>query len=161
MAQNFTNVVETLTNFGATFNPGDLGITFGLPLQFLLDAIGAPANALSALNSSALAFVTAVQTGDPLGAAAALIGAPGAIANGFLNGQTFISLPTLPVTVTVAGQPLLTLNSVAEVPLGGLLTPLSPIQLGGGGGPLPGTQIGGLIPGLLSFGSQLAAVITP
>jgi len=33
--------------------------------------------------------------------------------------------------------------------------------LGGGGGPLPGTQIGGFIPGLLSFGSQLAAVITP
>jgi PE family len=161
MAQNFTNLVETLTNFGATFNPGNLGITFGLPLQFLLDAIGAPANGLSALNSSALAFVTAVQTGDPLGAAAALIDAPAAIANGFLNGQTFISLPTLPVTVTVAGQPLLTLNSVAEIPLGGLLTPLSPIVLGGGGGPLPGTQIGGLIPGLLSFGSELAAAITP
>jgi hypothetical protein len=161
ISQNFTNVVTALTNFGATFNPGDLGITFGLPLQVLLDAIGAPANALSALNSSALAFVTAVQTGDPLGAAAALIGAPGAIANGFLNGQTFISLPTLPVTVTVDGVPLLTLNSVAEIPLGGLLTPLSPIVLGGGGGPLPGTQIGGFIPGLLSFGSQLAAVITP
>jgi hypothetical protein len=63
--------------------------------------------------------------------------------------------------VTVAGQPLLTLNSVAEIPLGGLLTPLSPIVLGGGGGPLPGTQIGGLIPGLLSFGSELAAAITP
>jgi len=161
ISQNFTNLINTLTDFGATLNPGNLGITFGLPLQFLLDAIGAPANALSAMNSSALAFVTAVQTGDPLGAAAALLGAPGAVANGFLNGQTFISLPTLPVTITVLGSPLLTLNSVAEIPLGGLLTPLSPIVLGGGGGPLPGTQIGGLIPGLLSFGSQLAAAITP
>src|ERR1700731_853133 len=161
ISQNFTNLINTLTDFGATLNPGNLGITFGLPLQFLLDAIGAPANALSAMNSSALAFVTAVQTGDPLGDAAALLGAPGAVANGFLNGQTFISLPTLPVTITVLGSPLLTLNSVAEIPLGGLLTPLSPIVLGGGGGPLPGTQIGGLIPGLLSFGSQLAAAITP
>ncbi|OBH04135.1 hypothetical protein A5696_05600 [Mycobacterium sp. E2699] len=161
MAQNFTNVVTALTNFGSTFNPGDLGITFGLPLQVLLDGIGAPANALSALNSSAQAFVTAVQSGDPLGAAAALIDAPAVVANGFLNGQTFISLPPLPVTVTAGGLPLLTLNSVAEVPLGGLLTPLSPLVLGGGGGPLPGTPIGGLIPGLLSFGSQLAAAITP
>lgn len=161
ISQNFTNLITTVTDFGSTLNPGNLGITFGLPLQVLLDGIGAPANALSALNSSAQAFVTAVQSGDPLGAAAALIDTPAVVANGFLNGQTFISLPTLPVTVTVAGSPLLTLNSVAEVPLGGLLTPLSPLVLGGGGGPLPGTPIGGFIPGLLSFGSQLAAAITP
>ncbi|WP_082974732.1 PE family protein [Mycobacterium sp. 1245805.9] len=160
MSQNFTNVVNALTNFGVTLNPGNFEITFGLPLQFLLDAVGAPANGLSALNSSALAVVTAVQSGEPLGAAAALIGAPGAIANGFLNGQTFISLPTLTVTVTSEGVPVLAIPSVAEIPLGGLLTPLSPV-VDNVLGPLPGTQIGGLIPGLLSFGSQLAAVITP
>lgn len=160
ISQNFTNVVSTLTNFGVALNPGNFEITFGLPLQVLVDAIGAPANALSALNSSAVAFVTAVQTGDPLGAAAALFGAPGAIANGFLNGQTFISLPTLTVTVTSDGLPLLDIPSVAELPLGGLLTPLSPV-VDNVLGPLPGTQIGGLIPGLLSFGSQLAAAITP
>ncbi len=161
ISQNFTNVVSTLTNFGATFNPGDLGINFGLPLQVLLDGIGAPANALSALNSSAQAFVTAVQSGDPLGAAAALIDAPAVVANGFLNGQTFISLPALTTTVTAGGLPVLDLTATAELPLGGLLTPLSPVVLGGGLGPVPGTPIGGFIPGLLSFGSQLAAAITP
>jgi hypothetical protein len=161
MAQNFTNLVDTVTNFGATFNPGNLGITFGLPLQVVFDGIGAPVNALSALNSSEVAFVGAVQTGNVSAAAAALLDAPAVVANGFLNGQTFISLPTLPVTVTVGGLPLLTLDSVAELPLGGLLTPLSPVVLGGGGGPLPGTPIGGFIPGLLSFGSELAAAITP
>jgi hypothetical protein len=161
MAQNFTNLVDALTNFGSTFNPGNLGITFGSPLQVLFDGIGAPVNALSALNSTGVAFAGAVQTGDLAGAAAAVLDAPAVVANGFLNGQTFISLPTLPVTVTVGGIPLLTLDSVAELPLGGLLTPLSPVVLGGGGGPLPGTPIGGFIPGLLSFGSELAAAITP
>ncbi|ORV82718.1 hypothetical protein AWC11_02260 [Mycobacterium interjectum] len=161
MAQNFTNVVDTLTNFGSTFNPGTLGITFGLPLQLVFDGIGAPANALSALNSSAQAFVTAVQTGDPMGAAAALIDAPANVVNGFLNGQTFLSLPPLTTTVTSGGFPLLDLTATAELPLGGLLTPLSPVTLGGGLGVVPGTPIGGLIPGLLSFGSQLAAAITP
>ena len=161
VAQNFTNLVDAVTNFGSTFNPGNLGITFGLPLQVLFDGIGAPVNALSALNSTGVAFAGALQTGDLAGAAAAVLDAPAVVANGFLNGQTFISLPTLPVTVTVGGIPLLTLDSVAELPLGGLLTPLSPVVLGGGGGPLPGTPIGGFIPGLLSFGSELAAAITP
>jgi len=161
MAQNFTNLVDAVTNFGATFNPGNLGITFGLPLQFLFDGIGAPVNALSALNSTGVAFAGAVQAGNASAAAAALLDAPAAVANGFLNGQTFISLPTLPVTVTIGGVPFLTLDSVAELALGGLLTPLSPVVLAGGGGPLPGTPIGGFIPGLLSFGSELAAAITP
>ncbi|OBF51000.1 hypothetical protein A5787_07695 [Mycobacterium sp. 852002-50816_SCH5313054-b] len=161
MAQNFTNVIDTLTNFGSTFNPGNLGITFGLPLQLVFDGIGAPANALSAMNSSAQAFVTAVQTGDPMGAAAALIDAPANVVNGFLNGQTFLSLPPLTTTVTAGGFPLLDLTATAELPLGGLLTPLSPVTLGGGLGAVPGTPIGGIIPGLLSFGSQLAAAITP
>ncbi|MCV7381528.1 hypothetical protein BST11_21320 [Mycobacterium alsense] len=162
MAQNLTNVINAVTNFGATFNPGNLAIDFGLPLQLLVDGIGAPANALSALNSSAVAFVTAAQTGNASAAALALLDAPANIANGFLNGQTLIDLPEFDVTVTAGGVPLTTLSSVAGLPLGGLLTPLSPVILGGpGGGPLPGTPLGGLIPGLLSFGQQLAAAITP
>ncbi len=48
----------------------------------------------------------------------------------------------------------------ASLPLGGLLTPLSPV-ISDILGPLPGTQIGGLIPGLLSFESELASAITP
>jgi PE family len=161
VAQHVTNVVDTLTNFGSTLNPGNLAITFGLPLQVVFDGIGAPGNALSALNSSAVAFVGAVQTGDPLGAAAALLDTPAVVANGFLNGQTFISLPPVTTTVTVGGIPPLDLTSTAELPLGGLLTPLSPVVLGGGGGAIPGTPIGGFIPGLLSFGSELAAAIAP
>ncbi|OBJ60604.1 PE family protein [Mycobacterium sp. 1423905.2] len=159
MAQNFTNVLTTVTDFGATFNPGNLGVTFGLPLQVLFDGIGAPINALSAANSSATALASAVQTGDLAGAAAAFLTAPANVANGFLNGQTLIDLPPLTINVTAGGFPVTALSSTAELPLGGLLTPLSPIVLGGGLGPVPGTQIGGIIPGFLSFGSQLAQAI--
>ncbi|QNI06890.1 PE family protein [Mycobacterium kubicae] len=159
MAQNFTNVLTTVTDFGATFNPGNLGVTFGLPLQVLFDGIGAPINALSAANSSATALASAVQTGDLAGAAAAFLTAPANVANGFLNGQTLIDLPALTINVTAGGFPVTALTSTAELPLGGLLTPLSPINLGGGLGPVPGTQIGGIIPGFLSFGSQLAQAI--
>jgi hypothetical protein len=66
------------------------------------------------------------------------------------------------VNLVFDGASLGSLSSVAALPVGGLLTPLSPIVLtGNGGGPLPGTQIGGIIPGLLSFESELAAAITP
>jgi hypothetical protein len=162
IAQNATNVVETLTNFGTTLNSADLGITFGLPLQLAFDAVGAPVNALSALNSTGVAFGAALQTGDVAGAAATVLGAPGVVTNAFLNGQLLVDLPPLTTNVLFDGAPLGSLTATTQVPLGGLLTPLSPLILAGvGGGPLPGTQIGGLIPGLLSFGSELAAAITP
>jgi hypothetical protein len=157
MAQNFTNVVNVVTDFGTTFNTANLGVNFGLPLQLVFDAIGAPGNALAALNSTGVAFVGAVQTGNASAAAAALLDAPAVVANSFLNGQTLISLP--PLTVNI-GPDLLVLTSTAELPLGGLLTPLSPV-VDSVLGPLPGTQIGGLIPGLLSFGPELAAAIAP
>jgi hypothetical protein len=160
MAQNFTNLANVFTNFGSALNTANLGINFGLPLQLIFDGIGAPANALSALNSSAVAFAGAVQTGNASAAAAALLDAPAVVANGFLNGQTLISLPPLTVNITAGGVPLLTITSTAELPLGGLLTPLSPV-VDSVLGPLQGTQIGGLIPGLLSFGPELAAAITP
>jgi hypothetical protein len=60
--------------------------------------------------------------------------------------------------------------STLQIPLGGILTPLTipppaPITLEGFPSTLtfaPGsTEIGVLIPGLLSFGPELAAVITP
>ncbi|WP_161630357.1 PE family protein [Mycobacterium sp. UM_CSW] len=159
ISQHITNLVETVTDFGATFNPGNLAINFGLPLQVVFDGVGAPVNAVIALNSSAVAFATAVQTGDPLGAAAALIDAPAVVTNGFLNGQTLISLPPLTGTITVDGAPVTTISPTAELPLGGLLTPLSPVVLAGGLGSVPGTPIGGLIPGLLLLRSELAAAI--
>jgi hypothetical protein len=43
--------------------------------------------------------------------------------------------------------------------LGGLLAPLSQIQ--SNVGPFGGSEFGGLIPGLLSFGPELAALINP
>jgi hypothetical protein len=120
--------------------------------------IGAPINAFSALNSSGVAFGAAVQAGNASAAAAAILDAPANMANGFLNGQTLVNLPTLTVNLTDDGISFGSLASVAALPVGGLLTPLSPIVLTGAGG---GTQIGGIIPGLLSFGSELAAAITP
>ncbi|OBK47034.1 hypothetical protein A5655_08615 [Mycobacterium sp. 1081908.1] len=159
MAQHVTNVVQTLTNFGTTIT-GSLVINFGLPLQLVFDSIGAPINALSALNSSSLAFVGAVQAGNASAAAAALLDAPAYVANGFLNGQTLVALPDLTTHITFLGTPFGDLTTSAELPVGGLLTPLSPVILNPGGA-ISGTQIGGLIPGLMSFGSQLAAAITP
>ncbi len=162
ISQNFTNLLSTLTNFGSTLNGSNLGITFGLPLQAIFDVIGAPINALSALNSSGVAFGAALQAGNASAAAVAILDAPANMANGFLNGQMLVNLPVLNVNLLFDGAPLGGLASVAALPVGGLLTPLSPIVLtGNGGGPLPGTQIGGIIPGLLSFGSELAAAITP
>lgn len=163
IAQHGTNLLSGLTNFGTTISISDTAnITFGLPLQLVLDGIGAPANALSSLNSSSVAFASAVQTGNAAAAAAAVLDAPAFVADGFLNGSTVISLP--PATVSLLG---LALPSTTYIPLGGLLAPLSlpqvlvdldgmslPLELSGN------TPVGGLIPGLLSVDSQLAQLIT-
>ncbi|OBK52133.1 PE family protein [Mycobacterium kubicae] len=165
IAQNATNVLSAATNFGTTLSISDTAnLTFGIPLQLVLDGIGGPANALSALNSSSVAFLSAVQTGNASAAAAALLDAPVVIADGFLNGTTVIALP--PASVSLF--PGATLPSTTYIPLGGLLTPLTlpqvivdvdgtmlPLILSGN------TPLGGLIPGLVSFGSQLAQAITP
>jgi hypothetical protein len=55
MAQNTTNTINAFTNLAAAIINLDV-LTRGLPLQFLIDGMGGPANALSALNSSAVAF---------------------------------------------------------------------------------------------------------
>src|SRR5262249_51981231 len=151
---------DAVTNFSSAINPANLGINFGLPLQLVFDGIGAPVNALSALNSTGVAFAGAVQAGNTSAAAAAILDAPAVVANGFLNGQTLIDLPALTVNVTLGDTPLLSITSTATLPLGGLIAPLSPV-VDNVLGPLQGTQIGGLIPGLLSFGPVLAAAITP
>jgi hypothetical protein len=160
MAQNFTNVLSAVTNLGSTTNPGNITVFFGPGLQAIFDGIGAPGNALSALNSSGVAFAGAVQTGNASAAAGAILDAPANMANGFLNGSTLVTLPELLINLTIDGTPVLPVPIALELPLGGLLTPLSaPIA---DGSPLTGsTEIGGLIPGLQSIGSQLAADITP
>ncbi|MEY8016528.1 PE family protein [Mycobacterium servetii] len=160
ISQNFTNVLSTLTNFGSTLNSQDLAITFGLPLQLVFDGIGAPVNAFSAIESSAAAFGGALQAGNVSGAIAAVLDAPAVLANGVLNGQTLVALPPLTVDLTGAGS-FPPITQTAQLPLGGLLTPLSSLELTGGGGPLPGTPIGGIIPALQYWQSLLAADITP
>src|SRR5580693_6232490 len=172
MAQNFTNVLSPGTNSGTT-TTGSLVLNFGLPLALTFDAIGAPAQALSALNSSAVAFTGAVQAGNASAAAAALLDAPANMANGFLNGQAMpigdgvdinalIVLPPVTANLTFDGMNFGSLALATELPVGGLLTPLS-VPFGVGAGPFAAgsTEIGGLIPGLLSFGPELAAAITP
>ncbi len=153
IAQNATNLVKAFTNFGTTLNALTGSLDFGIPLQLVLDGIGSPITALSALNSSAVAFSTAVQAGDGAGALAAVLDAPAVVANGFLNGTTYLTLPP---------ASLFGFTSTTEIPFGGILTPLSIPQVFLEGQQLTipnGTGIGGLIPGLLSIPAQLAADI--
>jgi PE family len=172
IAQNAANVISVGTNFNTTLDV--LGLTtanlsFGAPVQLIFDSLGGPANALSALNSTGVAFVGAVQAGNGSAAAAALLDAPAVIANGYLNGTTFITLPSTGLTIQIIPGILdVPAVSTVTVPLGGVLTPLSfptatanalgvtlPVTITGG------TPLGGLIPGLLSIDSQLAHAITP
>jgi hypothetical protein len=175
MSQNATTTINALTNLNTTINPAVTGggglipaVNFGPGLQLVFDAIGAPGNALAALNSSGVAFTTAVQAGNPSAAAAALLDMPANVTNGFLNGSTLITLPPVNATVNIANILFIPATATTEIPLGGLLTPLSLPTLGANVlgldivAQVPGsTEIGGLIPGLQSIGSQLAAMITP
>ena len=95
VAQNATNLFSTLTDLSQTLDLNTGNLHVGLPLVLALDAIGPPVTTLEAIGSSAGAFIGAVQTGDGLGALAALIDAPAVVANGFLNGQASLSLPAL------------------------------------------------------------------
>ncbi|MCV7102685.1 PE family protein [Mycobacterium palustre] len=160
MSQNATNLIEALTNFGTTLDLNALSINFGVPLQLVLDGLGGPINALSALNSTGVALGGALQTGNAAGALAAVLDAPAVVTNGFLNGTTALILPP----ADLGGG----LTSMVEIPFGGILTPLALptllINILGDTTPLPllgGTGIGGLIPGLLGLGPQLAGAITP
>jgi hypothetical protein len=134
-------------------------------LQLVFDSIGAPGNALAALNSSAVAFTTAVQAGNASAAAAALLDMPANVMNGFLNGSTLITLADVMATANEVPA-----TATTQIPLGGLLTPLSP-PTQGVNAPSEGidvvlqnpnsTAVGGLIPGLQSISAQMAADITP
>ncbi|MCV7102686.1 PE family protein [Mycobacterium palustre] len=162
VAQNFTDLVQTLTSTANTLDIINGTLTFGLPLEAIFDGIGAPINALSALNSSAVAVETALQAGNVGAAVAAGLGAPAVVANGFLNGTTLLSLPL----VSLAGLGAPDIFSLVEIPFGGLLTPLSlpPLFLVSDGQAFQltlagGTGFGGLIPGMLNIGAELAQAI--
>ncbi|ORW26849.1 hypothetical protein AWB91_05180 [Mycobacterium paraense] len=146
VAQNATNLLSTVTDVSQTLDLNTGNLHIGLPLALALDAIGPPVTTLEAIGSSATAFFGAVQTGDGLGALAALIDAPAVAANGFLNGQAMLGLPA-----SLSG-----IDTITVIPLGGILTPLQfaslqiPI-LGPGSLLLSGTGFGGILPGLLTF----------
>jgi hypothetical protein len=167
ISQNFTNLINTGADTSVTaalavnvviFPPSvnvSLANTFGLPVALALDAVGAPIDTLNAVDASATAFVNAVQTGDGLGAAAAVLDAPAVVANGFLNGET-----TLPVGFTFGAFP-----TTINVPLNGILVPPTPYiatvgtPLGTVTVPVGGTPLSGAIAGLYYASGQLASAI--
>ncbi|BBX95659.1 hypothetical protein MLAC_09530 [Mycobacterium lacus] len=164
-AQNFTNVITTLTStnlaFTITLDPPGGVMTIGLPLAITLDALGSPVTTAMALGQSTTAFITAVEAGDLPAAASALVGAPANIANGFLNGEGNIPLALPPSTT--AGIPV-----TVNIPVGGIISPLRPLTATIAAPPpigtlnltLGGTPAGGIIPALLNYApTQLAKAI--
>jgi len=142
--------LTSLNSSGASFA---LGI--GVPELLAFDALGAQVNAAAAAAASNAAIFNAIQAGNPVAAAVALIDAPANIANGLLNGQETLSL----------NLPLPGLSVTAEVPFTGLLVPLQPITATATGPTLPllntvtvtGPPAGGLIPALVNYVPGLLA----
>lgn len=121
-----------------------------LPLRLGVNALGPAITTAAALQASGTAFSGAVQSGDLLGAAGALLTAPGSAVNGFLFGQTAISQ----MVPAPDGSGYTSVD--VSVPVGGLLAPTSVATLTltpTSGAPtailLDGSKFGGLITGLL------------
>lgn len=182
MAQNFTNVLNTLTvpsiSAVAAVTPlqqtGTVEAFFGLPLVATYAAAGAPLATLNAIATSAESFQQALAAGNYLGAAGTLFDAPAAALNGFLNGNvpidTTINVPTgldpnfFPTNVAI----------VLHLPSDGLLVPPHPATatINVPQAPLTpaitlpvtifGTPFSGLVPLLVNYTpQQLALAIKP
>lgn len=184
MAQNFTNVLNTLTvpsiraqaDLNLLTQTGSLQAFFGLPLVATYAAAGAPLATLNAIAASAETFGQQIGAGNYLGAGGTLFDAPAVALNGFLNGNlpidTTINVPTGSV------DPNLFPTNVAIVlhlPSDGLLVPphpatatinVPPAVVDPAGISLPvtifGTPFSGLIPLLVNYTpQQLALAIRP
>jgi hypothetical protein len=130
MAQNFANLVATLTNANTSATFSTPGVTnpnapilvadalFGFPLSLGFAFIGPPIAAMDGLATGATAFGAALQAGNGVAALGALVDMPAYAMNGFLNGTTYVDL-TLPVSTTTA---LGALNPLG--PLGPILDPI-------------------------------------
>ncbi|WP_232073077.1 PE family protein [Mycobacterium stomatepiae] len=120
MVQNFSRVMGNLTDFSFFLHGGLRGfeIFFGTPLALAIDFLGAPVNALIALQTSVSAFTAALHAGNVLGALTAVVEAPVKMANAFLFGQTMVDW-TLPVQFL----PALTSLEI-QIPMGDLFAPL-------------------------------------
>ncbi|OIN81602.1 PE family protein [Mycobacterium malmoense] len=175
LAQNYANVIDALTNTTISTTgtlqphqtpPIELDAFFGLPLSVGFGAIGPPIAGLNALATSATTFAQAVQTGNGVAALGALVDAPAVVANGFLNGETHVTM-TMTVDIDSFAIPV-----TMSVPLDGILVPPHPmtatVDLGAAGIAVPvdvtvgGTPFSGLLPGLVNYlPQQLANAITP
>ncbi|OSC41311.1 PE family protein [Mycobacterium decipiens] len=121
------------------------------PLVYGVHAIGPAITTMTALQNSGAAFANAVQTGNPLAAAGAVIHAPGDAVNAFLFGQTAISQSL------AAPQGSGYTSAGISVPVGGLLAPIQPVSVtltSTDGAPtviqLSGPQTGGIVTALLA-----------
>jgi PE family len=141
----------------ASLSPPNLaiGLGFGVEETLLFDALGAPANAATAAANSAAAFAGALAAGNSSAAFAALADAPANIANGLLNGEE-----TLPLALHLAG-----VSVTGDVPFGGLLAPLQPLDVTVSAPGFPvihtltvtGPPTGGVVPGLVEYVPELLA----
>ncbi|KZS70373.1 hypothetical protein A4G26_25655, partial [Mycobacterium kansasii] len=144
------NGTVDLATLQVAFNSGSIALP--TPLALGIDALGPYYLATTALQNSAIAFGNAISSGNPLAAAGTLFFAPVNAVNSFLFGQGTI-------TQLMAAPAGLGYSDVAfSVPVGGLLSPLQPFTLTltpTSGTPtsiaLGGTQVGGLVPGLLGL----------
>lgn len=152
----FGPIVLTMNGYGSVIPPGGVTVTSGslqVPTPFVLavGAIGPEANVAISLANSGSAFVNAVQTGNPVAAATALVNAPGGAVNGFFFGQQSMSM-SYPVPSDTGYT-----TAQLSVPLSGLMAPPQPatMTLTSTDGtqtsfPLSGTEFGGLIPALIA-----------
>jgi hypothetical protein len=182
IAQNFANVVGTLTNTGVTSSlvvqsltvPTDVTLdnAVGLPLVFGASLMGPPAATLDAAGYSASTFMSAVQAGNASTAFVAFVDAPAVIANGFLNGQaTFPYALNLSSLTGPAIGNIANVTVVANFPLDGILhapgyypvtatvtllgnSVLPPIDVNLGVGSTP---FSGLLPFLVNYAPQQLA----
>ncbi|KZS77501.1 hypothetical protein A4G29_24970 [Mycobacterium kansasii] len=149
VALTLNGTVE-LATLQVAFDSGSIALP--TPLALGIDALGPYYLAATALQNSATAFGTALTSGNPLAAAGTLFFAPVNAVNSFLFGHGTI-------TQLMAAPAGLGYSDVAfSVPVGGLLSPLQPFTLTltpTSGTPtsiaLGGTQVGGLVPGLLGL----------
>ncbi|BBZ52795.1 PE family protein [Mycobacterium heidelbergense] len=175
IAQNYANAITAFTNgnIATTITlqllqspPVVMGANFGLPLSLAFAAMGSPISALDGFATGATAFGSALQAGNGVAAAGALVDMPAYVLNGFLNGQTLVDLNmpvsvggvTIPMTmhlpfdgILVAPQPL---TATVDLSLLGIPVPVN-LTLGG-------TPFEGIVPELLNYvPEQLAAAIRP
>lgn len=147
MVLNLQGEMPLLGLWPASITGGSLAVS--PPLALALDALGAEVNASNALGNSGAAFAHAIQTGNPIAAATAVLGAPGNVLNGFLYGETTVS-----GVVSVPSNSGYT-SVHYHIPFGGLLASARPVVLtlfATDGTPttfaLSGTELGGLIPAI-------------